>query len=103
MPFASKKCHLGWGWRYTFSQIGMVHRVTGYYSVYTSVANIVTVMHIPLLIMNTKNQCNTSMLMGLVDTPSTSGFQLPEDMTKLFGNTATPKSVSCWSVYIIKK
>ena len=60
----------------------------------TSVANIITVMCIPLLIMNTKNQCSTSMLMGLVDTSSASGFQLLEDMTKLFGDAVTPKSVS---------
>ncbi|NOR47546.1 MAG: hypothetical protein GQ533_05820 [Methanosarcinaceae archaeon] len=44
--------------------------------------------------MNTKNQCSTSMLMGLVDTSSASGFQLLEDMTKLFGDAVTPKSVS---------
>jgi hypothetical protein len=34
------------------------------------------------------------MLMRLVDTSSASGFQLPEDMTKLFGDAVTPKSVS---------
>ncbi len=60
----------------------------------SSVANIFTVMYIPLLIMNSKNQCSTSMLMRLVDTSSASGFQLPEDMTKLFGDAVTSKSVS---------
>ncbi|MCD4809951.1 MAG: hypothetical protein K8R17_08660 [Methanosarcinales archaeon] len=44
--------------------------------------------------MNTKNQCSASMLIRLVDTTSASGFQLLEDMTKLFGDAVTPKSVS---------
>ncbi len=43
--------------------------------------------------MNKKNQCSTYMLMILVDTSSASGFQLLEDMTKLFGDAVTPKSV----------
>ena len=82
------------GGQYTFLQMKMVRRVTGCYSIYPSVANIFTVMCIPLLIMNSKNQCSTSMLMRLVDTSSASGFQLPEDLTKLFGDTVTSKSVS---------
>jgi len=59
-------------------------------------------MWMPLLITYKKNQCSTSMLMRFTDTSSASGFQLPEDVTKLFSGGATPKSGSYWSVYTIK-
>jgi len=51
-------------------------------------------MWMPLLITYKKNQCSTSMLMRFTDTSSASGFQLPEDVTKLFSGGATPKSGS---------